>query len=207
MMQLLLSVRSGGVTDPKVLGRIEAVDRSLFVPDSFRDQAFNDTALPIGHHQTISQPLVVGLMTQALEVSPRQKVLEIGTGSGYQSAVLAPLCRRLYTIERHKPLAAEAEARFRHLRLDNITTCVGDGTRGWPEQAPFERIIVTAAAPDLPPVLMDQLAPGGIMILPVGESGHQRLLKVTAPADEHGEPEILDLLGVAFVPLVEGGPA
>ncbi|MGB0671194.1 MAG: protein-L-isoaspartate(D-aspartate) O-methyltransferase [Rhodospirillales bacterium] len=201
-MEMLLTLRQGGVTDDRILRRMEAVDRALFVPEAFRDRAYADSALPIDCHQTISQPLVVGLMTQALAVGDRMKVLEVGTGSGYQSAVLAPFCRRLYTIERHAALLKGAEALFRSLRLENVTTLLGDGTRGWPEQAPFQRILVTAAAPDLPPVLIDQLAPGGVMVAPIGDAGHQRLLKVTKGME--GDLAIEDLCGVLFVPLVAG---
>ncbi|MDP6882846.1 MAG: protein-L-isoaspartate(D-aspartate) O-methyltransferase, partial [Rhodospirillales bacterium] len=145
-IRLVLGLRKGGITDTRVLAAMEQVPREVFVPETFRDRAYDATALPIGHHQTVSEPLVVARMTQALEVGERHKVLEIGTGSGYQSMVLARLCRRLYTIERHPELLRDAEARFAHLRLTNITSQVGDGTLGWPGQAPFDRIMVTAAA-------------------------------------------------------------
>ena len=134
----------------------------------FQDLAYDDVALPIGYYQTLSQPSTVGRMTQALDLGDRMKVLEIGTGSGYQAAVLAKLCRRLYTIERYPELLKDAEQRFKKLGLVNITTRIGDGSLGWPEQAPFERIIVTAAAADIPDILLKQLAEGGIMIIPVG---------------------------------------
>src|SRR5690606_13333974 len=129
---------------------------------------FDDVALPIGHGQTLSRPAVVGLMTESLKLTPRTKVLEIGTGSGYQTCVLASLARRVYTIERHRPLLAMAEERFDQLQLFNITTNAGDGTLGWKEQAPFQCINVTAGAADVPPVLADQLAEGGAMIVPIG---------------------------------------
>ncbi len=183
MMQLILPLRQSGVA-PEVIEAMEKVPREIFVPDAFQDRAFENAALPIGHHQTISQPLVVARMTEALELNDRCKVLEIGTGSGYQAAVLAPLCRRVYSIERHKPLMKLAEERFRRLRIHNITTRFGDGSKGWPEQAPFDRIIVTAAAIDIPPVLVAQLAVGGIMVVPIGDDQHdQRLLKVTRTTD------------------------
>ena len=199
-IRLIMKLRKQGVSDRDVLGAIERIPREVFVPDAFRARAYDNNALPIGHGQTISQPGVVGYMTQALEIGPRMKVLEIGTGSGYQAAVLSKLCRRVYTIERWRPLLREAEARFAALRLGNITTKWDDGTRGWPEQAPFERIIVTAAAPDVPPVLLDQLAPDGIMILPVGETGEdQQLLKCT----KRGETiDYTTLWPVRFVPLL-----
>lgn len=204
ILRLLMELRRLGVTDTPTLAAIERVPRDLFVVAPFQDQAYENRALPIGRGQTVSQPLVVGLMTQALQVGDRMKVLEIGTGSGYQAAVLAQLCRRLYTIERHKPLLKQAEERFKHLRIHNITSRFGDGSRGWPEQAPFERIMVTAAAHDIPPVLVDQLAVGGIMVLPLGDSHgqDQDLLKITKLAD--GGLHIDNLGPVRFVPLLEG---
>ena len=204
ILRLLMELRRLGVTDTPTLAAIERVPRDLFVVAPFQDQAYENRALPIGRGQTVSQPLVVGLMTQALQVGDRMKVLEIGTGSGYQAAVLAQLCRRLYTIERHKPLLKQAEERFKHLRIHNITSRFGDGSRGWPEQAPFERIMVTAAAHDIPPVLVDQLAVGGIMVLPLGDSHgqDQDLLKITKLAD--GDLHIDNLGPVRFVPLLEG---
>jgi protein-L-isoaspartate(D-aspartate) O-methyltransferase len=185
------------------LAAIEKIPRDMFVAPPFLDQAYENRALPIGRGQTVSQPLVVGLMTQALAVTDRMKVLEVGTGSGYQAAVLAQLCRRVYTIERHKPLLLEAEERFKRLRIHNITAKLGDGARGWPEQAPFERIMVTAAAHDIPPILVEQLAVGGIMVLPLGDAHalEQDLIKITKGADGLH----IDHLGpVRFVPLVEG---
>ncbi len=205
MMQLVLDLRQNGIADP-IITAMERVPRELFVAQAFQDRAFENAALPIGHHQTISQPLVVAQMTEALALNDRCKVLEIGTGSGYQAAVLAPLCRRLYTIERHKPLMQEAEKRFDHLRIHNITTRFGDGSKGWPEQAPFDRIIVTAAAIDIPPILVDQLAIGGIMVVPIGDDHHdQRLVKVVKLSED--ETEISDLGWVRFVPFVQGTPA
>ncbi len=202
MGRLILELRQGGVTDARVLGAIENLPRSIFLAGPFKDRWDENVALPIGHHQTVSQPLIVGLMTQALEVTDRHKVLEIGTGSGYQAAVLAPLCRRLYTIERHSALLKEAEARFAELRLRNVTAICGDGAAGWPGQAPFERILVAAAAPDVPPVLFDQLAIGGIMIVPVGlDENDQHLLKVRRA---NGDIETEDLGQTRFVPLVAG---
>ncbi len=194
-----------GVADTRTLSAIERIPRELFVADPFLDQAYENTALPIGCGQTVSQPLVVGLMTQALEVGERMKVLEVGTGSGYQAAVLSQLCRRLYSVERHKPLLAQAEGRFKQLRLHNITCRLGDGSRGWPEQAPFDRIMVTAAAPDIPPALVEQLKPDGIMVLPLGDSigVSQELVRVTKTADGI---DIHPFLPVRFVPLVEGLP-
>ena len=151
--QLLMELRSHGVTDTGVLSAVERVPREIFVPDSFKEHAYENTALPIGMGQTISQPSVVAFMTQALELTDRMKVLEVGTGSGYQAAILSKLARRVYTIERHKGLLREAERRFGELKLRNVVTKLGDGSKGWPEQAPFDRILVTAAATEIPPAL------------------------------------------------------
>ncbi|NQU61743.1 MAG: protein-L-isoaspartate(D-aspartate) O-methyltransferase [Rhodospirillales bacterium] len=201
--QMMADLSRKGVTDKTVLDAIEATPRQMFLPDLFQAQAFDDVALPIGHHQTLSQPSVVGRMTQALDITERMKVLEIGTGSGYQAAVLARLCRRLYTMERHPELLKRAEERFKHLGLVNITTLTGDGSLGWPEQAPFERIMVTAAAADVPEVLLDQLAVGGVMIVPVGlDENDQHLLRVKRN-DDGIETE--DLGRTRFVPLVADG--
>ncbi len=199
--QLLMDLRAGGVEEKKVLAAIEKIPRETFVPLPFRGRAYENVALPIGFHQTISQPLVVGLMTQALELTDRMKVLEIGTGSGYQTAVLARLARRVYTIERHGELQREAEKRIAALRITNVTFRKGDGSLGWPEQAPFQRILVTAAAADVPPILIGQLAVGGIMIVPVGsDDPMQHLVRVRQT--ERG-PETDDLGPVKFVPLVD----
>jgi len=201
-MELVLSLRRAGVTDTDVIATMESVPREIFVPEAFRDRSYEDITLPIGHHQTLSQPGVVGLMTEALELDDRKKVLEVGTGSGYQTAILAPLCRRVYTIERHEPLLREAEIRFEELRVRNVTTKVGDGTLGWGAQAPFERIIVTAAAADVPPILADQLSIGGIMVVPIGLSDDfQTILKVGKT--DHGL-ETEELRDVRFVPLIPG---
>ncbi len=201
-IRLVMDLRRQGVTDTAVLSAIERVPREEFVTATFRDQAYENVALPIGYGQTVSQPLVVGLMTQALDLGPRMKVLEVGTGSGYQAAVLARLCRRVYTIERHRPLLREAEERFRRLRLTNITTIAGDGMRGWPETAPFDRIIVTAAAAEVPGALLAQLAPDGVMVLPVGRQ-EQHVVRVRL---HDGRPVLEDLFPVHFVPLIGGMP-
>ncbi len=201
-MRLLLALRSRGVTDPNVLAAMECVDRGLFVRGHFEDRAYDDTPLPIACGQTISQPSVVGLMTQALEVGPRDTVLEIGTGSGYQAAILSLLCRRVYTVDRHRRLLAEADALFRRLDLSNITAIVADGSYGMPEQAPFDRIIVTAAAEDPPGPLLAQMKIGGIMVVPVGQSDAvQTLIKVTRHETGYDYDELRQ---VRFVPLVEG---
>ncbi|ALJ37166.1 protein-L-isoaspartate(D-aspartate) O-methyltransferase [Azospirillum brasilense] len=205
-IRLLMALRRNGVTDTRVLAAIERIPRERFVPEPFQDQAWEDTALPIDLGQTISQPLIVALMTQALELGERQTVLEIGTGSGYQAAVLSRLCRRVYTVERLRPLLTEAEARFQALRLNNITTRHGDGTKGWPEQAPFERILVTAAGgPDAPKDLTDQLAVGGVMVIPLGDDYRgQRVVRIRRT--ETGLTRE-DLWPVRFVPLLSDPPS
>lgn len=204
VLRLLMELRGLGVSDARVLGALERVPREIFVPAAFKDQAYENVALPIGHGQTISQPLVVALMTEALEVGERHKVLEIGTGSGYQTAVLARLCRRVFSIERHRALLKEAEKRFAELRLHNVTSRFGDGTKGWPEQAPFDRIIVTAAAPELPGKLLSSLAEGGVLVAPVGEERRdQRLIRIRR---KDGSSITEELGPVRFVPLVQGLP-
>lgn len=204
-IRLILMLRQAGVTDPRVLSAIELVPREAFVPEVFRDQAYENTALPIGHGQTISKPVVVGMMTQALDVGDRMKVLEVGTGSGYQTAVLARLCRRVYSIERHRPLLIEAEARLQALKLRNVTMMYGDGSEGWPAVGPFDRIIACAAAREVPAVLADQLTAGGILVLPVGTGrDDQRLVRVRREADTFRTEE---LVKAHFVPLVDGSAA
>jgi protein-L-isoaspartate(D-aspartate) O-methyltransferase len=201
-MQFVFALRSHGVTNPDVLKAMEGVQRAEFIEGVFRDRAFEDTPLPIACGQTISQPTVVGLMTQALEVTRRCKVLEIGTGSGYQAAILARLARRVYTVERHRRLARRARELFQRLALHNITVVHGDGSLGRPEQAPFDRILLTAAAEDPPRPLLDELRVGGIMVLPVGEShAVQTLIKIVK--SETGL-DYTDLGPVRFVPLLEG---
>lgn len=201
-MQFLFQLRKRGVTNARVLDAMEKIDRGLFLRGLFAGRAYEDMPLPIACGQTISQPSVVGLMTQALNVPPRAKVLEVGTGSGYQAAILAKLARRVYTVDRHRRLVQEARRIFEALDLSNITAITADGSRGLPDQAPFDRIIVTAAAEDPPGPLLAQLAIGGIMVLPVGQSDHvQRLIKVTRTQDGFDYEE---LLPVRFVPLLEG---
>ena len=202
IIRLIMELRQEGISDTRVLSALERVPRELFVPPSFAERAYDNTVLPISHGQTVSQPFVVAFMSEALRVGERARVLEVGTGSGYQAAVLARLCRRLYTIERYRSLLKDAEGRFAELGISNITTRHGDGAKGWPEQAPFDRIIATAAAAEIPPALVDQLTPDGIMVLPVGESGwSQQLVRVTRRDDGY---ECEELLPVRFVPLVEG---
>jgi protein-L-isoaspartate(D-aspartate) O-methyltransferase len=201
-IQLLMSLRNQGVRDMRVLEALERVPRELFVEDAFADQTYADQALPIACGQTISQPFIVGLMTDRLKVGERDKVLEIGTGSGYQTAILSQLCRRVYTIERYRTLSRQAAERFAKLKLNNVIQLVGDGIKGWPQQAPFDRIMVTAAAKEIPQALIDQLAIGGIMIIPVEEKpGKQDLFRITRTREGYDSEH---LAPVRFVPLVEG---
>ena len=205
-IRLIMELRTQGITDTDVLSAIERVPREYFVPAHSQDQAWDNMPLPIGLGQTISQPYVVAFMTQALQLSDRDKVLEIGTGCGYQAAVLAKLSRRVYTIERHKNRLVGAEKRFDDLKIRNITAIAADGMKGWPtingiDQAPFDKIIVTAAARDKPPqALLNQLRVGGIMIIPVGGVGEQVLkLYKRESEDAYG---VRDVLPVRFVPLL-----
>ncbi|WP_375173484.1 protein-L-isoaspartate(D-aspartate) O-methyltransferase [Pseudooceanicola sp.] len=201
-MQFLFTLRTRGVTDKRTLAAMEKVDRGEFLRGLFAERAYEDMPLPIACGQTISQPSIVGLMTQALNVDPRHRVLEVGTGSGYQAAVLAQMARRVYTIDRHPKLVKDAEAIFDRMGLGNITTFAADGSHGLPDQAPFDRIIVTAAAEDPPGPLLAQLKIGGIMVLPVGQSDTvQSLIRVTRTETGY---EYEELRSVRFVPLVEG---
>lgn len=201
-MQFLFALRSKGVTDSHVLTVMERIDRAAFVRGLFSERAYEDMPLPIACGQTISQPSVVGLMTQALDVQPRHKVLEIGTGSGYQAAILSQLARRVYTIDRFKRLVTEAQSVFDALHITNITAMTADGSFGLAEQAPFDRILLTAAAEDPPGPLLAQLRVGGVMVLPVGQSDTvQSLIRVTRH-DSGFEYE--ELRPVRFVPLIEG---
>jgi len=201
-MRFLFALRTRGVTDSRMLTAMEKIDRGLFVRGIFADRAYEDMPLPIACGQTISQPSVVGLMTQALQVNPRDTVLEVGTGSGYQAAILSQLARRVYTVDRYRRLVREAGELFHQLDLVNITAITADGSHGLPDQAPFDRILVTAAAEDPPGPLLEQLKPGGIMVVPVGQSDAvQALIKVTRTQSGFDYEE---LRPVRFVPLVEG---
>ena len=202
-IRLIMDLRRQGISDNDVLSAIERVPREMFVPEAMRAEAYENIPLPISQGQTISQPFIVAYMTQALCLGERNRILEIGTGSGYQSAVLAQLSRRVCTVERYRTLLRQAEACFEALKLHNITTRLGDGSKGWPELAPFARIIVTAAAPAMPQSLVEQLDDGGIMVVPVGTSGDQVLYRITRQGQELKEERLLD---VRFVPLVEGFP-
>ena len=201
-MQFLFSLRSRGVTNKRVLNAMERVDRGKYIRGTFEDRAYEDTPLPIACGQTISPPSIVALMTEALHVQPRDKVLEIGTGSGYQAAILSQLARRVYTVDRYSRLVREARAVFEAENITNIIALIADGSRGLPEQAPFDRIILTAASEDPPSPLLEQLRVGGIMVLPVGQSDTvQTLVKVVKTEDGLDYHE---LRSVRFVPLLEG---
>ncbi len=200
--RLVLGLRSNGVTDPQVLNAIERTPRDLFVPNLFQERAWEDSALPIACGQTISQPLIVGMMTQALTLEPRARVLEIGTGSGYQTAVLSRLSRLVYSVERYRTLLRDAEARLKTLGLMNIITKFGDGGEGWPEQAPFDRIMVTAAMDAEPKALLSQLKPNGVLVAPIGRGPVQSLKRYVG--DGQGGFAEETLTDVRFVPLLDG---
>lgn len=206
-VELAEALQRQGISDTRVLEAIRSLDRAAFVPESMREVAGQDTPLPIGHGQTISQPFVVAFMTQALNVQPGERVLEIGTGSGYQTAVLARLGAEVFTVERLPELAGPARERLERLGLGTIHFRVGDGTAGWPEAAPFDAILGTAAPEHLPPALYEQVRPGGRLLLPVGpRHGAQELIRVTRPLE--GETsQVEKLLGVRFVPMTSApGP-
>ena len=201
-MQFILKLRGKGISDSAVLAAMESTPRDVFLEGIFKARAYEDRPLPIGSGQTISQPSVVAKMTEALELNNRCKVLEVGTGSGYQAAILSKLARRVYTVERHRPLAQAARELFRELDYSNVTVVTGDGSLGLPEQAPFDRILLTAAAEDPPANLLAQLKPGGIMVLPVGQTDTvQAMIKVVKT--DNGL-EYTELGEVRFVPLLEG---
>jgi protein-L-isoaspartate(D-aspartate) O-methyltransferase len=201
-MQFLYAIRSRGITDSRVLNAMEKIDRRKFLKGVFEEKAYQDIPLPIACGQTISQPSIVAQMTQSLNVTPRCKVLEIGTGSGYQAAIISRLARRVYTLERHLELIIQAQNVFDNLNLSNITAMRSDGSRGLPAQAPFDRILLTAAAEDPPAPLLEQLKVNGIMVLPVGQSDSvQTMIKITKTEKGLSYHEMGE---VRFVPLIEG---
>ena len=199
--RLIMTLRGMGVVEAEVLSAMERVPRELFVPTALSQHAYENASLPIALEQTISQPYIVARMTAALELTGRERVLEIGTGSGYQAAILSFLCRRVYSIERLRPLLVEAENRFRKLRITNVTSKFGDGAKGWPEGAPFDRVILTCAPPEIPATLLNQLKTGGIMVAPEGRDREQSLVVIRRTEEGF---ERRELLPVRFVPLVEG---
>lgn len=200
-VELAEALQRKGITDVRVLETIRSLERSAFVPGTIRSAAGQDSPLPIGHGQTISQPYIVALMTEALSPQPGERVLEIGTGSGYQTAVLSRLCGEVFTVEVIPELAEPARERLLRLGFHNVRFRVGDGSAGWPEEAPFDAIMGTAAPERLPPALYQQLRPGGRLVLPVGPlHGAQELIRVTRPVGG-GAPQVEKLLGVRFVPM------
>ncbi|HUB84775.1 MAG TPA: protein-L-isoaspartate(D-aspartate) O-methyltransferase [Rhizomicrobium sp.] len=209
VIELVMALRRQGISDARVLDAIERTPRDVFVDKPFENAAYDNSALPIACGQTISQPYVVAFATQALEIQPNHRVLELGTGSGYQAAVLSPLCRMVYTVERHKPLLTEAEARFKKLGLTNIVTRHGDGLKGWAEAAPFDRILLSAAVSEVPRILIDQLKPAGILIAPVGgeaDAARGVFQNLTKIINSEAGIKRQTLLPVMFVPMIEGLP-
>ena len=201
-----LQLRGRGIRDPRVLAAMQRVPRHEFLPPELQREAYEDRPLPIGYGQTVSQPYIVAAMLEALELQPSDRVLEVGTGSGYQTALLAELAGKVYSIERHPPLAEQAREALARLGYTRVEVVVGDGTEGLAGAAPFDAILVSAAAPKLPPPLLEQLAEGGRMIVPVGFSAGQELELVRK---EHGQPRITRLDACRFVPLIgrEGFPS
>ena len=198
--QLIMALRGQGILSSTVLSALENIPRELFVPESLRLHAYENASLPIALDQTISQPYVVARMTEALELTGRERVLEIGTGSGYQAAILTLLCRRVYTLERLKPLLVAAENKLRDLRISNISFRLGDGSAGWPEAAPFDRIILTCGCNKIPDKLLNQLKIGGIMVAPEGVGKTQQLVVVKRLESGFDRKQ---LMSVTFVPLIE----
>jgi protein-L-isoaspartate(D-aspartate) O-methyltransferase len=197
-------LRARGVRDERVLEAMGRVPREAFVPQSIAHEAYQDCALPIDCGQTISQPVIVAMMTEALQLTGDERVLEIGTGSGYQAAVLAELAAAVYSIERHAELARQADLRLKALGYDNVFVRTGDGSLGWPEEAPFDRIIVTAAAEECPPALWEQLREGGILVGPFGPASDQALYEMHKIG---GQPQSRILTGCRFVPLLPNVPS
>ncbi len=201
-IRLIMQLRKQGITNTNVLSAIEKVPRENFVSDTFIDKAYEDSALPIEEGQTISQPFIVALMTQALCLDRKSKILEIGTGSGYQAAVLSHICRRVFTVERFETLLRSAQLKFKSCNIHNIVTKHGDGYLGWPEQAPFDRIIVTAASKSIPEELTSQLREGGLMIIPLEDEGKkQKIFSIKKTKNNYDK---YPLVSVKFVPLIQG---
>ena len=200
-IRLILELRESGISDTHVLSAIEKTPREIFIPDNFRNQAYENIALPIGDNQTISQPYIVALMTQSLELQKKHKVLEIGTGSGYQSSILSLLARRVYTIERIKSLLVKAETNFKDFKLTNIVTKHADGNLGWKEQIPFDRIIFTAAINEISNNFFDHIDDNGIIVAPIVSSSKQILKKFTKKNDAILTEVLAEVL---FVPNLKG---
>jgi protein-L-isoaspartate(D-aspartate) O-methyltransferase len=193
-------IAARGVTNRRVLDAMSSVPRHLFVEAGLQGHAYADSSLPIGEKQTISQPYIVAVMTAALELEGPERLLEIGTGCGYQTAILAQLAKRIYSVERISSLAAKARRVLDRLQISNVNIKIGDGTVGWPEQAPFDGILVAAGSPEVPPGYLQQLAIGGRLVIPVGDLGEQELIRVVRLAEDRYEQEFL--MGCRFVPLI-----
>ena len=200
-IRLTLELRESGITNTDVLSAIEKIPRDIFIPNTFKNQAYENIALPIGHEQTISQPYIVALMTQSLCLKKNHKILKLGTGSGYQSVILSLLVRRVYTIERIRNLLVKAEKIFKDLKLTNIVTKHGDGNLGWKEQIPFDRIIFTAATQTIPKTIFHHLKDEGVLIAPIINQSKQTLIKYTKKDNKIFKEEISEVL---FVPNIEG---
>ena len=200
-IRLTLELRESGITDSKVLSAIERIPREIFIPDNFKNQAYENIALPIGNDQTISQPYIVALMTQELNLNKNHKVLELGTGSGYQCSIISTLVRRVYTIERIKALSLQATNKFNKLNLSNIVTKFGDGNLGWKEQVPFDRIIFTAATKNISKLFIDHISEDGIIVAPIIEGSKQILKKFTKKNNKILVKKLTDVL---FVPNLSG---
>lgn len=198
--RMVAEVVKRGITDQRVIDAMLKIPRHIFVEEAMSAQAYSDGSLPIGEKQTISQPYIVARMTQLLMLTGRERVLELGTGSGYQAAILASLADRVYTVERIRPLALKARKALDSLGLLNVNLKIGDGTDGWPEEAPFDAIMVTAGAPQVPDCLVEQLAPGGRLVIPVGDRVDQQLLLIIKGADGTVERQEAD--GCRFVRLI-----
>lgn len=199
--KLIMQLRSQSITEKSVLSALEQVPREIFVPESLRMHAYENASLPIQGGQTISQPYVVARMTQELQLKPSDRVLEIGTGSGYQTAILAQLARRIYSVERIRPLQVDAENKLRFMKISNVLYRHADGHSGWPEAAPFEKIIVTCQLPSIPEALLDQLKDNGILIAPIGKPGEENLVRIVKQDNQITEDI---LMPVRFVPMVAG---
>lgn len=199
--KLIMQLRSQSITEKSVLSALEQVPREIFVPESLRMHAYENASLPIQGGQTISQPYVVARMTQELQLKPSDRVLEIGTGSGYQTAILAQLARRIYSVERIRPLQVDAENKLRFMKISNVLYRHADGHSGWPEAAPFEKIIVTCQLPTIPEALLDQLKDNGILIAPIGKPGEENLVRIIKQDNQITEDI---LMPVRFVPMVAG---
>lgn len=199
---MVQELRDQGIKDAAVLKAIEKIPRHLYIDPSFEEHAYENTPFPIGRNQTISNPYTVAYQSQLLDIRPGDKVLEIGTGSGYQAAVLAELGAEVYTIERHKPLSEQAKKLLKQQGYKHIKCSFGDGFSGLPDKAPFDKILITAAAPEIPQALLKQLAVGGILVIPLGEGSKQQMLRITRKEEKRYEKEKLDYF--TFVPMLKG---